>query len=257
MARTEDGSAGDADYSVVGAEYSRYRRADARIAAIIHAALGDAKHVLNVGAGAGSYEPTDRHVVAVEPSASMRAQRPSTLSKAVDAVAECLPFEDNRFDASMAIFTIHQWPEAAKGLNELRRVTQGPVAILTCDPEAVQSFWLNDYAPQVLAAEAQRYPKISSILSLLRGPSSVAAVPIPYDCSDGFNEAYFGRPERLLEESARLACSAWSFVDSSVAKGYVLALEQDLNTGAWDRRYGHLRSQPHYSGSLRLITCQP
>jgi hypothetical protein len=257
MARTTDGSAGDADYSLVGSEYSRYRQADARIAAFIHAALGDAKHVLNVGAGAGSYEPTDRHVVAVEPSASMRAQRPSTLSKAIDAVAECLPFEDKCFEASMAVFTIHQWPEAAKGLNELRRVTQGPVAILTCDPDTVQSFWLNDYAPQVLAAEAQRYPKISSILSLLHGRSSVAAVPIPCDCSDGFNEAYFGRPERLLEESARLACSAWSFVDGSVAKRYVQALEQDLNSGAWDKRYGHFRSQPQYLGSLRLITCQP
>src|SRR4029453_19002252 len=157
-------------------------------------ALGSAGTVLNVGAGTGSYEPRDRDVTAVEPSASMRAQRPPYLSVALDAVAEHLPFPDRRFDASMATFTVHQWADLERGLAELRRVTTGPVIILTCDPTLVQRFWLNDYAPQVLAAEARRYPSLERIRAHLGGAVQELSVPIPLDCRDGFNEAYYGRP---------------------------------------------------------------
>jgi len=152
--RRDDGSAGDVDYGAIGRGYSSYRLPDSRIQAHIERALGPAQTVLNVGAGAGSYEPTDRSVTAVEPSAAMRAQRPPHLSPAIDAVAEHLPFADQQFDASMATFTVHQWADLARGLAEMRRVTRGPVVILTCDPTLVQHFWLNDYAPEVLAAEA-------------------------------------------------------------------------------------------------------
>jgi ubiquinone/menaquinone biosynthesis C-methylase UbiE len=139
-ARQSDGSAGDANYGTVGKRYSDYRQPKRRIATFINEALGDARSVLNVGAGAGSYEPTDRTVTAVEPSASMRAQRPAHLSVAIDAVAESLPFPDKHFDAAMGTFTIHQWPDLKAGLGEMRRVTRGPVAILTCDPDEVQAF---------------------------------------------------------------------------------------------------------------------
>src|SRR5277367_1538814 len=114
--RHQDGSAGDADYGAIGTNYARYRRPDPRIAAHIERALGDARTVLNVGAGAGSYEPTSRQVTAVEPSASMRTQRPSHLSPAVDAVAQHLPFPDKYFDAAMTVFSVHQWPDLAAGL---------------------------------------------------------------------------------------------------------------------------------------------
>lgn len=154
--RTTDGSAGDADYGVIGASYSGYRQPDPRLAAAITRALGDARTVLNVGAGAGSYEPADRQVTAVEPSASMRAQRPSGLPRAVDATAEHLPFEDDSFDASMTTFSVHQWGDVGAGLREMRRVTRGPVVILTCDPTLVDRFWLTEYAPEVIATEARR-----------------------------------------------------------------------------------------------------
>lgn len=192
--RHRDGSAGDADYGRIGHSYGAYRQPDPRIAAMIEAALGPAATVLNVGAGAGSYEPTDRRVTAVEPSASMRAQRPPHLAPAIDAVAERLPFDDDSFDAAMATFTIHQWTDLAGGLGEMRRVTRGPVVILTCDPLEVEAFWLNDYAPEVLATEARRYPAFDAIAEGLGTPVERFVVPIPFDCRDGFNEAYYGVP---------------------------------------------------------------
>jgi SAM-dependent methyltransferase len=251
--RFDDGSAGDADYGVIGREYSRYRRPDPAIADLIRDALRPARTVLNVGAGAGSYEPTDLEVTALEPSASMRAQRPAHLPRAIEGVAEALPFADGIFDAGMATFTVHQWQNLAQGLAEMRRVVRGPIVILSCDPGELTKSWLNDYAPEMIAVEAKRYPPMSSLTAALGKHASVRPVPIPLHCSDGFGEAYYGRPEALLDPGARRANSAWSFVDPSVAERFVRHLTRDLASGAWDARYGHLRTQPSFDGSLKLI----
>jgi SAM-dependent methyltransferase len=245
--------AGDADYGRIGAGYASMRRPEPFIAQVIDKQLGSAKTVLNVGAGAGSYEPRDRDVVAVEPSATMRAQRPPELVEAINAVAESLPFADDRFDASMATFTVHQWPDLLAGLTEMRRVTRGPVLVLSCDPSLVQRFWLNDYCAKVLAIEASRYPPLGTVADALGGTVEVVAVPIPLKCTDGFNEAYYGRPEQLLRPEARRACSGWSFVDESETRRFSSALEGDLSSGRWDAQYGSLRTQPFLEGSLRLI----
>lgn len=251
--RHQDGSAGDADYGRIGQSYSAYRQPDPRIAAMIADALGPARTVLNVGAGAGSYEPEDREVTPIEPSASMRAQRPAHLAPAIDATAEHLPFADDSFDAAMASFTIHQWTDLEAGLREVRRVTRGPVVILTCDPLEVEAFWLSDYAPKVLSTEARRYPSFDRVADGLGTPVERIAVPIPFDCRDGFNEAYYGRPERLLEPAARLSCSAWSFITADEADAAVAQLAADLKSGAWDAKYGTLRQEPTYLGSLYLL----
>jgi SAM-dependent methyltransferase len=255
--RSTDGSAGDANYGSIGRAYSSYRRPDVRIARLIAESLGDAVTVLNVGAGTGSYEPTDRAVTAVEPSASMRAQRAEDRPVAIDAVAEALPFEADSFDAAMSTFSVHQWNDLNAGLRELRRVTRGPIVILTGDPGRVRDFWLYDYAPEVLDTEARRYPSIDSLAAGLGGTLSTAIVPIPLDCTDGFNEAYYGRPERLLDPDARLSCSAWSFVDQPAQERFTEHLTRDLRDGSWDRRYGELRSTPTLSGSLVLVTSRP
>lgn len=255
--RTTDGSAGDADYGHIGRDYASYRRPEPRILAAILAAFGDARTIVNVGAGAGSYEPVDREVTPVEPSAAMRAQRPATIAPAIDAVAEALPFADDSFDAALASFTVHQWGDLAAGLGELRRVTRGPVVVLTCDPAMLDRSWLADYAPEVIATEARRYPAIADITRHLGGRARVTSVPIPRDCTDGFSEAYYARPEALLDPGARLANSAWSFVDASVADRFVAILTADLASGAWDARYGDLRDAPTFDGSLRLIVAEP
>ncbi|NEV76874.1 class I SAM-dependent methyltransferase [Rhodopseudomonas sp. BR0C11] len=257
MLRHADGSAGDADYGQVGVRYADFRQPEPRIAAQICDALGAAKTVLNVGAGAGSYEPTDRDVTAVEPSASMRAQRPAHLPRAIDACAEALPFPDQSFDAAMATFSVHQWSDLSRGLAEIRRVTRGPIVLLSCDPAEVQAFWLNDYAPEVLAVEARRYPSAAALADGLGTPVDRIAVPIPLHCRDGFNEAYYGRPEMLLRRDARSACSAWSFVDDEIAEQAVARLRGDLETGAWDEAHGSLRTQAAYTGSLYLFVSTP
>lgn len=255
--RRADGSAGDADYGRIGQGYASYRQPEPAIAALIEAALGPARRILNVGAGAGSYEPRGRDMIAVEPSASMRAQRPADIVAAIDATAEALPFPDGHLDASMATFTVHQWGDLDAGLREMRRVTRGPVAILSCDPELVQAFWLNHYAPEVLATEARRYPSLGHIGTVLGGDVEIVAVPIPLTCRDGFNEAYYGRPELFLEAGARSACSAWSFVSAEENAASIERLRQDLDSGAWDARHGFLRSQPSFDGSLRLVIARP
>ncbi len=247
-----DGSAGDVDYGSIGTHYSAFRRPDPRIAARIHALLGDAETVLNVGAGAGSYEPLDRTVTAVEPSATMRMQRPSGLSPAIDAVAEDLPFADRSFDAAMATFTIHQWPDLAAGLREMRRVTKGPIVLMSCEPGEVENFWLADYVPGVLSAEARRYPSRQKISEAIGSAVAMHPVPIPFDCIDGFNEAYYGRPEMFLNTDARQSCSAWGFISVEETKRAIGRLEADLASGAWDERLGHLRQQRLYEGSLKL-----
>lgn len=252
-----DGSAGDTNYGLVGGRYSQYRQPDPHIALFIQQSFANAQTVLNVGAGAGSYEPTDKIVTAVEPSESMRAQRPSHLSKAINAVAEKLPFNDKSFDASMATFTVHQWPDLESGLREMRRVTRGPVIILTCDPKDVEKFWLNDYAPEALSAEVRRYPSLDKISMLIGNKADVLSVPIPLNCADGFNEAYYGRPEKLLDPDARQACSAWSFVESKAIIRFEEHLGKDLRQGIWDRKYGELRRQPEFYGSLKLLIGTP
>jgi SAM-dependent methyltransferase len=251
--RLRDGSAGDVDYGEIGGSYARYRQPEPMIAAQILEALGNAKTVLNVGAGTGSYEPTDREVTAVEPSASMRAQRPAHLSLAIDAVAEDLPFAAGSFDASMATVTVHQWPNLEKGLAEMRRVTRGPVVLLVCDPTLMTGYWLNEYIPEVRAIEASRFPPIDRIATALAGQVEVKPVPIPLNCRDGFNEAYYGRPEALLEPEARLACSSWSLVPTAAVDRFVQHLSSDLASGRWDKAFGHLRAQPFFDGPLRLV----
>lgn len=254
--RHGDGSAGDVDYGRVRDVYSRFRRPDPAIAAFLDALLGDARTLLNVGAGAGSYEPVTRTVTAVEPSASMRAQRPPHLPTAIDAVAESLPFAKGSFDAAMTTFSVHQWSDPDAGLREMRRVARGPVLVMTCDPDEVERFWLNDYCPEVLAAEARRYPGIDRIAASI-GKGRVLPVPIPLACEDGFNEAYYGRPEMLLRAEARVACSAWSFVEPSVSACFERDLGRALTNGEWDARFGHLRRQPVFEGSLKVVIGRP
>lgn len=249
--------AGDFDYERGGAGYADRRRADPRIEAVVHAALADARTVLNVGAGAGSYEPGDRYVVAVEPSGSMRAQRRAPTVPAVDATAEALPFDDGSFDAAMATVTVHQWSDWHRGLTELRRVSRGPVVVLTFDGTALDDFWLAGYVPELMVAEARRYPPLEAIRAALGGTSTVATVPVANDCTDGFTEAFYARPERLLDPEVRRAQSAWGFVDPATAEAGLDRLRSDLASGAWDSRYGRLRDQPTFAGSLRLITALP
>ncbi len=249
--------AGDFDYDTGGQGYAAIRRPDPGIAAAIHARLGGAKTVLNVGAGTGSYEPEDRCVLALEPSRTMRAQRPAGAAPAVIGVAEDLPFDDDSFDAVMAVMTLHQWPDLARGMAEMRRVARGPVVVVAADGARLTRFWLNDYAPELLAVENRRYPALDIIAAGIGARSDTQAIPIPIDCTDGFCEAFYARPERLLDPAVRRAQSSWAFLEPGIEARAVAHLAADLASGAWDERHGHWRGQPTFDGSLRLITGYP
>lgn len=252
-----DTPAGDFDYETHGTGYARHRRTDPRIAKLVHDALGSARTVLNVGAGTGSYEPVDRYVIAIEPSAAMRAQRPRHLAPAIEGVAEKLPLDDQSVDASMAMVTVHQWRDIDRGVGELRRVTRGPIVLMTGDGDALERFWLADYAPELIAVERRRCPAIATLRALLGERTTVETVRIPVDCTDGFAEALYARPERFLDRAVRRSQSAWGFVSDDVQVRFVRTLGKDLKSGAWDRQYGHWRTKDHFEGSLRLIVRHP
>ncbi|GGH77799.1 SAM-dependent methyltransferase [Pullulanibacillus pueri] len=246
------------NYDQHGQKYSTIRRTDPRIASHVHSALGSARTVLNVGAGAGSYEPEDRYVVALEPSKVMRQQRRiANRGPAIIGTAEALPFDDHAFDASMAMVTVHHWSDLRKGLQELRRVTRNQVVILTFDPQSLDLFWNAEYFPEIIAVEKRRYPPIDVITQALGGSCDVKSIAVPFDCIDGFQEAFYGRPEAFLEKEVRKAQSAWGFISDDLENRYVKALADDLRSGGWDRKYGKYRTQPSFTCALRLIIAQP
>ena len=240
------------DYDTHGRGYSLHRRADPRIASRIHAALGGARTVLNVGAGTGSYEPRDRWVLAVEPSATMRAQRPRDAAPAVNARAEALPFDDGAFDAAMACVTVHHWQPPEAGLRELRRVARGPVVVFTFDLEHLPA-WQLEYLAEAVEVERPRFPAIDDIAATLGGRTRVEAVPVPGDCEDAFFEAFWRRPEKLLDPSIRGSQSVWALLERDVEERTVERLAGALRSGAWDAVHGHLRERESFDGSLRLV----
>jgi SAM-dependent methyltransferase len=243
------------DYERHGRTYARHRRPDPRIAARIHAALGEARTVLNVGAGAGSYEPSDRWVLAVEPSATMRAQRPHGAAPVLAARAENLPFDDDAFDAAMACVTIHHWESPHAGLAELRRVARGPVVVFTFELECLPA-WQLEHLRECVAIEQPRFRAIADVAADLGGHTRVEHIPTPGDCHDGFFEAFWRRPEALLDPDVRSAQSVWALLGPGVEQGIVERLAADLQSGAWDAQHGHLREQDSLDGALRLVISQ-
>lgn len=244
------------DYERHGLTYARNRRADPRIEARIHAALGDARTVLNVGAGSGSYEPADREVLAVEPSATMRAQRAAGAEPAIDARAEALPFDDDSFDAAMACVTIHHWEPPQAGLAEMRRVARGPVVVFTFDLDHLPA-WQLEFLAEGIELERPRFPAIAEVERALGGRTRVERIPTPADCADGFFEAFWSRPEALLDPAVRASQSMWALLDPGVEDRIVERLAAALGSGAWDAEHSHLRGQESLDGSLRLVVSEP
>jgi SAM-dependent methyltransferase len=236
-------------YDTIGQDYGRYRQPDPRIRDAIVDRLGDARTVVNVGAGTGSYEPSDRHVTAVEPSLVMIRQRSHDAASAVQATATALPFRDAAFDASMAVLTIHHWPDWEKGLLELRRVASRRVVIVTWDPSS-PGFWLTDYFPDTLEADRQGFPTLLQIGRVL-GAIAVSELLIPHDCRDGFLGAYWRRPEAYLNDGVRSAISTFSKL-KEIPSG-VERLRQDLKNGGWHRRYGRVLAIPELDLGYRII----
>ena len=236
-------------YDTIGVNYGRRRKSDPRIGALIDSALGDARRVLNVGAGAGSYEPANRSVVALEPSLEMIRQRPACAAPVVRGSVENLPFEDEAFDATMAVNSVHHWSDKSRGFSEIRRVTRGRIVILTSDPD-YRDIWLLDYFPQLAVLDHAQMPRLCDYEAWL-GPCQMLPVPVPHDCVDGFLYAYWRRPDAYLDPSVRAAMS--SFHALGDVAGGLMRLEADLKSGRWKERYASVLALDTNDVGYRLV----
>ena len=237
-----------AKYDSIGVNYAELRKPDPRIAKVIENALGQAKTVVNVGAGTGSYEPAGRSVTSVEPSREMIRKRGPVAAKAIQASADDLPFGDKTFDAAMAILTIHHWPDKQAGLREMRRVTRGRIVLLTFDPS--HRPWLTDYLPELAALDEAQAPRMSDYERWL-GPVRITPVLVPHDCIDGFLYAYWRRPAAYLDTRIRSGSSSFWAIKN--AEAGLQSLKADLESGAWERRYAELLTLEEYDAGYRLV----
>jgi SAM-dependent methyltransferase len=245
-----------AAYDDIGRDYAARRRPDPRLARPIWDALGDARTVINVGAGTGSYEPPRRDILAIEPSAVMIAQRRPGAARAVQATAESLPVDDKSFDTAMAVLTIQHWTDLGQGLAELSRVARQRIVIVTMDVDRLGELWLiRDYIPEMLPCHAAAFPSINTLCRALPN-ASVSVVAVPHDCTDEFMAALWARPEAYLDACIRSATSAWQLVPRQVVDRALAALRHDLDSGDWDERYGHLRHMPTLDVGLRIVRAE-
>jgi SAM-dependent methyltransferase len=243
-----------AAYNEIGGNYSDFRRAEPRIEARIWAALGDARSVVNVGAGSGSYEPRDREVIAVEPSPVMIAQRPEDAAPALQGVAEALPLGDQSVDAAMAVFTIHHWDDLDAGLAEMRRVARQRIVLLTIDAAKNAEVWtLAEYFPEAMALEEEVMPSIASLEASLPA-ATIETVPLPNRCRDEFTSALWDRPELFLEPATLRASSLWHRLAPEAIERGQERLRADLESGRWDEVHGRLRTLPELDIGARLIS---
>jgi SAM-dependent methyltransferase len=247
-------------YDRIGRGYSGGRRSDPNVAAAIEAALGEARSVLNVGAGTGSYEPPGREVVAVEPSTEMASQRAPGAARVVQASAESLPFEDDSFDAAMALLSDHHWSERDAGLLEMRRVARQRVVLLNTDPALAERFWLTrDYLPGFLDLIPPPYRSTGYWrleLERLLGVLEVRPVPIPHDCGDGFYHAYWRRPEAYLDPRIRQSISVFHRLPEAEVADAARRLRRDLDSGRWEERNAALLAEPELDLGLRLVIAE-
>jgi SAM-dependent methyltransferase len=244
-----------ARYDAIGRTYTATRQTEPRIAARIWAALGDARTVVNVGAGTGSYEPPDREVTAVEPSEVMIAQRPPHAAPAVQASAEALPFADDSFDAAMAVLTLHHWTDWRAGCAELKRVARDRVVVFSWDPTFRGRMWLSaEYFEALSWQDVADFPSLPDQAAAL--DADIEVVPIPWDCRDGFFSAFWRRPEAYLDPAVRAGISTMARREAELADG-LARLRADLDSGEWARRHADLLELEELDVGYRLLIGRP
>jgi SAM-dependent methyltransferase len=241
-------------YDTIGRTYAATRRPDPRIATRLVEALGDARSVVNIGAGTGAYEPRDRLVIAIEPSRTMIQQRPPGAARALQASAEALPLGDATVDAVLAILTVHHWSDQSRAFAEIRRVARRRAVFFTCDPAFPGSWVTRDYFRMIRSRDRGRLPALHAFRAL--GHVESVTVPIPWDCSDGFLAAFWRRPDSYLDPQVQQNISGFAELTSAELEPGLRRLEQDLASGEWDRRYATLRALDELDCGYRLVVCE-
>jgi SAM-dependent methyltransferase len=244
-------------YDTIGHGYQSHRLPDPSLEAAIHAALGTARTVVNVGAGAGSYEPNDRLVLPIEPSAVMAAQRPAD-RPALRGLAQDLPLHDRSVDAALAVLSLHHWhPDQRQGVLEMCRVARDTVVLVTVDPSVCGRMWLlADYLHEVREQDHTIFPSPEHIVSWFDRPARVEVLPIARTSPDHTLMSYWAHPERVFDASARQATSGFARQPKEVVARVLRELRHDLDTGLWDARHGHLRELDTFDAGLRLIVAR-
>jgi SAM-dependent methyltransferase len=253
--------AGRSRYDRIGRTYTTTRREDPRLRDAIWSALGDARSVLNVGAGAGAYEPPDREVIALEPSEVMIAQRPADAAPVLRGSAETIPLDDGSVDAAMAILSDHHWHDRRAGIREMRRVARRRVVIFNANPALFARFWFTmEYLPGFVGLIDPKYqqPGVweADLREALGQSVRLEPVPIPHDCSDGFYGAYWRRPEAFLDERVRRGISVFSIVEPAQVERAIEALRTDLESGAWHERHRDLLALDELDLGYRLVIAE-
>ncbi|HTT00876.1 MAG TPA: class I SAM-dependent methyltransferase [Steroidobacteraceae bacterium] len=241
-------------YDRIGKHYTRTRAADPRIATAIERALAGCDTVLNVGAGAGAYEPANRRVIALEPSWTMIVQRHREGAPVVQARAEALPFGDAAFDAVLAVLTVHHWSDRRQGFSECRRVARRRIVFLTIDPAVLQQFWVYHYFPTLLSIDTAIFPQMATFGDVF-GVAAVEPLLIPADCLDGFLGAYWRRPEEFLNPSVHAGISTFAQLPASELQAGVRALQQDIESGSWAQAHAQLLRRDALDVGYRLVEC--
>jgi SAM-dependent methyltransferase len=242
-------------YDTIGRSYSATRREEPRVAAQLWSALGSSQSVLNVGAGTGSYEPTDRDVVALEPSPTMIAQRRDRTDRVVRGVAGNLPFVDDSFDAALAVFTVHHWPDQGAGLRELRRVARHQV-VLFCEPFVLHDFWVLPYFPEARELPSEQHMPTESTFRAHLAVREVQPLLIPRDCVDGFGAAFWARPEAYLDPDVQAGMSWLALLAPEVRARGTARLAADLESGEWHRKHADLLSLDVYDAGYRILIAE-
>ena len=239
-------------YDTIGPGYRSWRQPDPRIAAAILDALGDARSLVNIGAGAGSYEPRDRPVVAIEPSATMIAQRAPDAAPVIQASAEAVPLADKSFDAASAFLTTHHWSDMDAGLREMKRLARRRCVFFDHDPAGLDFWLINDYFPELRESLVPLLPldRARAVFENLRD----VPIPVPHDCTDGFLAAYWRRPEIYLDAGARGAISFFAKLDDVGPR--IARLRADLEDGTWARRHGHILRETAMDFGYRLVIAE-
>jgi SAM-dependent methyltransferase len=244
-------------YDDIGKTYTASRAADPRLAARIVDALGDARSIANVGAGAGAYEPCDRDVIAIEPSGVMVAQRPPGSAPVLRGSAEALPLADDSVDAAMAVMSDHHWRDRRRGLREMRRIARHRVVLVNSDPTRADAFWLTrEYLPgfkDLIPAPYREQGVWARELRAVLGPIDVVVLPVPHDCRDGFYQAFWRRPEAYLRPAVRDNISVFGRLPLDQLAAALQRLTTDLETGAWAKHHGALMSLDAADVGLRLV----
>jgi len=240
-------------YEAIGVGYAVGRRPDHRWQEAIDSVIGDASRVINIGAGTGSYEPSGREVIAVEPSELMVSQRRKTAAPVVMAAAETVPIVSGWADLTMTLLSLHHWTDWRAGISEMRRLGSRRL-VLTYDPELHASFWLlRDYLPEVAASERTRAPKVEDIAYALGGDTEVIVLEVPWDCADGVFPAHWRRPAAYLDPQVRACCSGLAQADQRVVERAVRELANDLDTGAWEQRNKEFVEMDSFDAGFRLV----